>query len=457
MSKQILSKDYVYELIACCLKNKKVLAICATHLKYEYLATEAQKRVVKYIIDTFTLTGLAPSFGQIAQMYSSNEEIISFLAKVKKIKIAEGQEDGVLNTFSDYIKDVRFQQMYEKQAKMYNEGKTEEALQFTQKEATEIVNFNIKAKSFVEVFDQFDERMKQREIKANSDDTALLEKCTTGIHEFDHLMKGGFRKGTSFLGMARSGVGKSTYLRWIALCNARLGKKVVYFQNESTEDEAMTSIDSAWTGITSDDLEMGEIPEDQLPKILRVRDEIRRRGGKIFVIATEKFGRETIEECNERIDEIEKVYGPIDMALWDYLEIYTTKGNWGKNQDGERKRREDIGEKITAVATSRNICTGTMTQAMDVKKELIDLPDFVLTRNDASEFKNVIKPFSYFFTMNATSDEYNNQWLRIYLDKIRKHAGNRVIKIVQARESGRFYNAAATKTQFYDYNAVNIR
>ena len=100
--------------------------------------------------------------------------------------------------------------------------------------------------------------------------------------------------------------------------------------------------------------------------------------------------------------------------------------------------------------------TGTATQAADINMDLVNNKDFCMTRNHASEFKNVIKPFSYFFSLNATTDEYDAQHLRIYLDKIRKHPGNKVIKIVQARDSGRFYNAEETKNLFYDFNAVNV-
>lgn len=457
MSDTKLSKDYVYELIACCINNKKVLDICSSHVKFEYLQTDEQKKVMKNIFDTYAVTGSAPTFGSIAQAFNSNKDVIALLAKVKSTKIKEGQETQVLDTFEIFIKDMRFQQLYHKVAKVYNEDKAEEAYQLLATEGQKIADFSIKSKRFVEVFSQFDERMEHRQLQVDQDHVGPTQKLTTGIHEYDHLMNGGYRKGSSFLGMARSGVGKSTYLRWVALCNARLGKIVVLFQGEDTEQEALTVIDAAWTGITMENVETNNIPDDSLLKIKKVKREIQARGGKIYIIAAEQFNRMTIEECDEILDEIEKIEGHIDMVLWDYLEIYTTKGNWSKGSDSERRRREDIGEKITNTATKRNCVTGTMTQSADVSIADINRPDFVLTRNHASEFKGVIKPFSYFFTFNATDEEYSSQQLRIYLDKARKAPGNKVIKIMQAKQIGRFYDAAETKKNFYDYNAVNIR
>lgn len=451
-----LSKDYVYELIACCINDRKTLEIASSYLKYEFLQTDAQKKVVKYLFETYSLTNNPPTFGALTQIYTSNAEVISFLKKVKDVKLTDFVITNVLDTFQTFIKDMRFQQLYHKIAILYNEGKSEEAIQLLAKESQSIADFNIKAKKYVEVFTQFDDRQVYRLKKQDEDSGVLFEKCTTGIHEFDQFVKGGFRKGTSFLVMARGGVGKSTYLRWCALCNARMGKVVVLFQGEDTEENSLTALDAAWTGITIENIEGANIPDHLLPKIKRVKREILNRGGKIYVVPNEQFNRMTIEECDEILEEIIKIEGHVDMALWDYLEIYSTKGQWPRGESAERRRREDIGEKITAIGTKRKMAVGTATQAADISMDLVNNKDFVMTRNHASEFKNVIKPFAYFFTLNATSEEYDAQWLRVYLDKIRKHPGNKVIKIVQARDFGRFYNASETKTLFYDYNAVNV-
>jgi replicative DNA helicase len=453
-----LTKDYIYELVACCIKNKKVLDICHSYLKYEYLQTEAQKRVVKHIFDTYSLTNVAPTFGGIAQTFSTNTEIINFLAKVKDVQITDNNELAVLDVFETFVKDMKFQHLYHKIAKLYNDNQQDEAIQLLAKESQDIAEFSIKRKRFMEVFSQFNERMDERVQKANSDEAigTRMDKCVTGIHEFDYLSKG-YRRGSSFLCMAQSGVGKSTYLRWVGIANARLGKIVVLFQGEEKADDTMATIDAALTGVTMDNVETGDIPEDLKPRIKKVIAEIQNRGGKIYVVASEQFEKMTIEECNDILDEIEKIEGHVDLVLWDYLELFSTKKKYGTSESSERRRREDIAEKITAIAVQRNCVTGTATQSNDVKTEDTQRADFVLTHNHCSEFKGVIKPFSYFFTFNVTRDEYEAQTLRIWLDKMRKSKAKKVIKIQQARDIGRFYDAAQTKIQWYDYNAVNIR
>jgi hypothetical protein len=94
--------------------------------------------------------------------------------------------------------------------------------------------------------------------------------------------------------------------------------------------------------------------------------------------------------------------------------------------------------------------TGSVTQAVDIIPQKYEDPDFVLTRSDVSEFKGVIKPFSYFFTLNQTSDEKEQGVNRIYCDKFRYHPDGQIIKVCQAMNIGRFYDSQRTLKVFWD-------
>lgn len=444
-----LSKDYVLELIKCALTNTKALDICSRHLKYEYLQNEIQKKAVKYIFDTYELTSKAPTIGTIGQAFSGNADMMSFLSKLKKIDVAK-KEDIIINSFETFIKDIRFQSIIKKVVELYNADKSDDAVKVLAKESENIANFSLKDKYYTKVFEQFDDRMDKRIRAMLNTDAYEKERLVTGVGELTALCGGGFRKGTSFLCMARSGVGKTTYLRWVAIANARLGKRVVVFQGEDTEDNAMEAFDAAWTSITINDIEHGEIPDEKIKGIIQAKKEIKARGGEIILVAAEQFDLMSIEECREKLQEIIKTEGPVDMVLFDYLEIFTTKGHNGKGEAAERRRREDIANKITNIATEFKVVTGTATQSADISIENINNPDFKLTRHHASEFKNIIKPFSYFFTFNATEEEYKQQILRIYVDKLRRHQSGQTVKIYQSRDNGRFYDSYRTKVNFYN-------
>ena len=64
----------------------------------------------------------------------------------------------------------------------------------------------------------------------------------------------------------------------------------------------------------------------------------------------------------------------------------------------------------------------------------------MLTRYHISEFKGIIKPFSYFVTLNQTADERNSNVMRLHIDKIRKYKAQvPTVKIATNFDVERFY------------------
>jgi len=99
--------------------------------------------------------------------------------------------------------------------------------------------------------------------------------------------------------MARSGGGKSTLMRWVGLHNARLGQRVVHFQAEGSEQDCLDLYDSGWTGIMTESMTLGSIPENQGKKIEKVRRDIILKGGEIYVYASETFDSMSLEDARE--------------------------------------------------------------------------------------------------------------------------------------------------------------
>lgn len=437
-----LSPEFVVELIKLMLVNEKALTVCSKYLKYQYLPLAAQKNIIKTIIDTHTVTTKAPTLGVIQQTFTGDKDVLDLLVKVKNTSIDPGQYDDLLRTFEVFIKDSRFRILYDRIGDLYNEGKQKEAIELLAKESGEINEFQIKDTYYTKVFGDYQDRQEKR---IREQDSILLEKLTFGIHACDDVTRGGFNKGTSALVLARSGGGKSTMLRWVGLCNARLGRRVVHFQAEGTEKECLDAYDAGWTSISLHDIEFGNIPSAKKGKILKAQKDIIAGGGEIFVYASEKFDSMSIDECREILKDIENIYGPVDLTIFDYLEIFTSLGRYGSSEASERKRREDVANKITNIAVEFKCGTITATQAVDIKPEKYNSEDYVMTRSDISEFKGCVKPFSYFITINQTDDEYEEEIVRLCFDKIRKYKKPaKPIRMYQSRNNGRFYNAKKT-------------
>lgn len=438
-----LSNDFIAELVKYCLSNKKVLEVCKKHLKFHYLVTEAQKKVVKYIFEIDDIQHTVPTIGAIGQTFSTEQEVISFLSRVKAVKVENNQVDTLLDTLEVYIKETRFQILYQKIGDLYNEGKKQKAIELLAKESPEIVRFTLKDTYYTTIFKDFDARLNERQrADADGSNIILKDKLTFGIHALDDITMGGFNKGTSVLIVAQSGAGKSTCMRWIALCNARLGRRVVHFQAEGSEQECLEAYDAGWTSINLNDIEFGRVSESKKVEIKKAQRDILGAGGEIYVYASETFDSMSINDAREILLDITTVYGQVDLVVFDYLELFTVKGQYGSSEASERKRREDIANKITNIAVEFKCGVVTATQTQDIPKDKTNNPDFVITRTHISEFKNVIKPFSYVVTLNQTEDEYETNIMRIYVDKLRKYKARQTIRFYQSRLNSRFYNAA---------------
>jgi len=436
-----LNQDFVLELLKSCLSSDKVLSIVSQHLKYQYLHTEAQKKVFKYVIDLYNTSSIVATIGTIGQAYSTDLEVITLLSKAKNIVVTKEQQQEVISSFENFIKDSRFRILYDRLGDLYNAGKQVEALQLLQTESEEISNFQLSESSYTTVFKDFEQRQLLRE---RNQDTILSEKLPFGIQELDDLTRGGFNKGTSVLITGGSGKGKSTFLRWIGMSGARIGKRVVHFQYEGSQQECLDAYDAGWTSIDLHDIELGSLPEQKLQKILKAQRDILATRGEIYVYAAEKFDALTIEESYDIVKDIVENIGGVDEILFDYLEVAGTKKQFGTSDSSERRRREYIANKVTNMGIEFRCGVVAATQSMDILKEKEDNPNFVITRNHSSEFKGIVKPFSYHLTINQTSDESELEQVRLYCDKFRKYRSGQVIRIYQSLKNSRFYDSKRT-------------
>lgn len=440
-----LSDSFIVELIKACLTDPKVFDICYLHVQYTYFPNKEQKEVYKYITDYYDIHGKCPTVGLISQSFGdTNKEVTSLLASIKKAIPPSSNE--LIATLEIFIKRTRFVYIFEKTGSFYTQGKQDEAIAMLTKEAQSISDFSIKDNIYTTVFKGFSERHSARQQKG---DSVLLERVSFGIDEMDHVFRGGGRKGTSALVLARSGRGKSTFLRWAGTTCSRRGGIVVHFQGEGSEEECLEDYDACWTGTNKFDMEVGNIAPEKLDKIERARQNIINNKGEIYVYAAEQFDSFSIEKAREILQDVYKKHGRIDQIIFDYLEIFTVKGKYGNDSHSERKRRGDIADKMTDLAVEFKAFVVTATQANDIKEVLYNNNEYVMTRSDISEFKNMVKPFSMFFTFNQTDDEYDQGIMRIWCDKARRQKSNVLFKIYQNLSTGRFYDRNRTLKFFY--------
>lgn len=448
-----INEDFLDEFLSACFKNKHFFETVRGHLEYHLIPTESHKFVWKYLNEFYDVNEKIPSLGIVNQNFEGETDskrkgaIMATLSKISKT-YTNDLYDELIEMFTAFVKGQRFKDLYNSVADLAEEGEMEEAIETLARESQIINQFSVTGEYFDKVYEDFVERTIDRERRLEQPDQDR-DKIPSGIHQLDYITRGGHKRGTLFCALGRSGSGKSTFLRYLAIHASRLGYKVHYFTCEGTKKDTLDAFDCAWTGTPLEEMETKGISEDRLEKIVRSLATIKNEGGEIYVHASERFDSLTLEECHRMLVDHVKAGGGADLILFDYLEIFNVEGKYSSDS-GERRRREAIVNKMTNIGMELNAAVGTATQASDVSPDRYNNPDWCLTRSDISEFKGAIKPMAYFYTINQTDEEIEAQVARLKCDKFRFHMSGQVIKIATAFNVGRFYNSRRTIRDFWD-------
>jgi replicative DNA helicase len=449
-----LSAGFLDELFKSCLRSKDLLQVCTAHIKYEFLPTEEYKEIWKFIVSTYELNGSLSSYGTIQQAFQANPNVISILAKIKNAELPE--KESLITQLEEFVKRSLVknrigsteQDNHKGLQALWNSGNYEGVYKLINQLAQDLNSFSMKKDYYEKIFDGYENRFQNRKLNKALNQTSNI-KVPFGIPQIDFLTGGGVNETDTFLFLAQSGVGKTKLLRWIGVQAARLGFRVLHIQAEGSEEECLRGYDSTWTGLTNYDIDYSNINQSTAEKLKKVIQDIKTGGGEIYVHAFEQFDSASLLDVKKVALEVEKNHGKIDLILLDYLELFDPANGVKYKPADERFRREAIGNGIKNLAVVLKTRIGSCTQASSVSPDLLNDPKFKMTRYNVSECKGIAKPFSYFFTINQTEDEKEEEMMRIYCDKFRFHKSGQIVNIYTAYKHDRFINLKKTATHFW--------
>lgn len=448
------SKNFLDELFLLCFYKKHVMEIVSEHLAYEYIPKEmgAYKKVLKSMISLFKATNELPTVGVVSQQHLRDGKVQDCLAKIKDTKFPDAEM--VLVEFENYIKLSKFEILSDKIYQMYNAGENEAAIQLSAKESAEISAFSIKKNSgyFSRVFGDFEERHRKKQERKNSG-TEFKTKVPFGIYPLDRVTHGGIDVTDTVLWVLRSGVGKSTAMRWTGMNACRLGFKVLHIQAEGSQDETMDKYSQVWTACLYNDIKHGNINDQKYELLQKNLNWYLAQNRDIYVHAFEQFNSASMVDVRDLSLEFTKIVGEPDLIIIDYLsKIHPGDGlRYGVDTQSVKAKKENTAEKMKNLAVEINTRILTADQAVGVSKELWNDPTKTLDRYNIAGAKNLPDSFSYVFTGNQTEVEAQKNIMRIYHDKLRNYKNDeKVSKIITNYDHGRFYNHKRTIEQFYE-------
>lgn len=449
-----ISNSFLNELFLSCFYKKQVIEIVSEHLQYEYIPKElgSHKKIMKSIISLYKNTNTLPTIGVVSQQHYRDTKVQDVLAEIRDTKLPD--VEMLLTELESYIKLSKFEVMNEKIFEMYNSGENEKAIAYSSDESPKIANFSIKTNStyFTRVFADFnDMQQKKRDRKMQGD--SLHEKVPFGIHPIDTGTNGGIDRSETALWILRSGVGKSTALKWTGMNACRLGFNVLHIQLEGSQEEAFDKYSQVWTACLYNDIRSGNINDQKYESLQKNLNWYKNQDRDIYIHAFEQFNTASMVDVRNLTAEFIKIRGGVDLIILDYLsKLHPGDGiKYGADTQSVKMRKENVADKMKNVAMEFGTRILTADQATGVPKEIWNDPTQTLDRYNIAGAKNLVDPFSFVLTGNQTEKEKRENTMRVYFDKLRNsNPEEKVAKIITNYDHGRFYNHRKTIESFYE-------
>jgi hypothetical protein len=442
-----LSADFMAELFKLIYLDSNIIRIACNYLTYQLIPKEwpGYKVLLREAIEIFSTKEIVPSLGVVAQKYKDNDYVQEAIEAVKNA--AKVDKELIIDQLESYIKDTEFQILSKKVHDLYEDGKKEEAIRTNAEESKRILDISLRhdGGGFIQVFRGFKERMKDK--RRNSVEEGN-DKITFGIDRLDEISYGGASIEDTCLWIMRSGIGKSTALRHHGMAAVLEGWPVLHIQLEGGVRACVDKYDQYWTNQSYNDIRKGFLKPEDEEKVMETYRNMSSLGEDISIYGFEKFGEASMVDVRNLILDYHKVHGYYPkLLILDSLDLVSTGINNQIDNNPNYKK-----EKLqTCSQLFKNLCVEfkmvgiTAAQAGNVPMEIWDNPDKVIDRSFTEGDRTLVKPYSFVFTGNITSEEKKLNQCRIFIDKLRDYKqASETFRIITDYNRGRFYNKKRT-------------
>lgn len=427
-----------------------IMRIASVHLSYDLIPKEwaGYKFLFREAIEQFTKTGKVPSLGVASQKFANNQFVQESIDDIKQANLVD--RELLIDQLESYIRETKFELLSKKVYDLYNEGKREEAIQLNAEESKKILEICLRQTggNFNRVFHDFEERMKTK--RTEDMNAPIKRKVTLGIDKLDEISYGGADPGDLILWIMRSGVGKSTVLRWHGYAAMLEGQDVLHIQLEGGVEACVDKYDQMWTAQSYTNIRKGNIKKEDEQQIMKTLKDIRTLlQNDISVYGFKKFGEASVTDVRKICTDYQKTYGKFpSLLIVDSLDLL--KSGISKKLDDDpdfvKYRLQRTSQLLKDLAVEMDAVVITATQTGSVPIEIWNNEDKVIDRNYTEGDRTLVKPYSFVFTGNRTKAEEKKEKLRIFIDKLRDYKNPvPIVSIATAFDKGRFYHRGNTQ------------
>ena len=454
-----LNPGFMAEIFKLMFSDEVIMRIASEYLKYELIPKEwvGYKFILREAIIQYTEKNKLPSIGVICQKLCDEDAVQLAAKEIKKAALID--REIAIDQLQSFVKETEFELLSRKVHDLYEEGKKEEAIRVNAEESQRILEMSFRSKSggFQSVFGGFHERMVERRMEGDAASEKPV-KVPFGVDRLEDVSFGGMEIGDTSLWIARSGVGKSSILKWHGYSAAIRGVPVLHIQLEGGIKACMQIYDQLWSAQSYSDIKSGNISSKDRKKIEQAIKEVKELSSDIEVYGFKKFGQASMSDVRQLCYDYFNAHGKFPgLVILDSLDLVKTgiSKKIDSDPDHKKEKLQTCAQLLKNLADEIGAPIITSTQTSDVPFEVWNNPDKVIDRSYTEGDKTLVKPFSFVFTLNMTIEEKANATARIYVDKLRDYKESQeVITIATNYDKRRFYHRGRTMEM---YNQVSER
>lgn len=438
---RVLSEEFLMDLLATCRKSPYLSSVVKAYLEPDLLPSRDFLYLFEMLGNYFSNHKTIPAESVLYELCANNPSANDLLRRT--FSYSQGiDEKQCVESFSDYLKQTKFQKAYRLAGQYYNRGDFDKAIAELNKYMEWKRSFVLDDNDFVNIVDTFKERYLDN--KAKNEAKGTMRAVTRFyIDELDNRNGGRDLRTQLTCILASTGIGKSHAARWIDKNACRDGYNVLHIQLEGSKAEIENAYSATLAECNTFKYERGKLRDSEVENALNQLNGI---SGRLYVKSFPKFNaRISTLQIKETIAEFKNKCGVCpDIVIIDSMDLLTDASGRKYSESGERLKRINVANDLKDLAGEENVWVVVTYQSTIENQEWLNDEKNVLTEYNTAEAKGLSRPLSHLITLNQSTNERREHTMRINVAKSRFFERGDVFKIATNYDNEIFYDYTRT-------------
>lgn len=426
--------DWQVRLLKLLLVDDGSMDIVLRHVKATYFQAPETKWLFTLVWTYWSKYGQVPSFDAL-RYYAAKDggELTPTLPlMIQQVEQAPMHDREMMREeLLDWARQNHFYSSFKEAMALWNHGKRAEAIDNMRRRQDELLDITWKSRERVFYAEELSRREQLREAKtAEYGETG--DSISTGIPDLDAVMNGGLSPGELGIHVAYAKGGKSTLLMNHGAVAAQLNKNVAHFVLEGSVQQVLDRYDAFFAHEAYWKVKLGMMGSATYNALFNKLQTIKQR---IVVIGLlEKFDY-TILDVNSELLDMRRVHGwRPDLVIIDYGDLLRGRhgpyqAQWNSEVDAFRDMK---------LLANRGYAIWTASQARRPDTKTYDTAQHLIKVSQVAGAIEKARVCDYIGSLNATNEEKEQGWLRLYAELYRDNAAGKAITLATEPSQLRF-------------------